>query len=388
MTRMMRYKVIVLITCLSVLTGCWDRVEINDLALVMAGGLDLGENGQVEASLQIAIPQSSTTGQGGGKTKKAFMLVSETGKDGPDSLSKIQKRLSRKISFGHRGVLVIGEAYARHGLDQVLDQLTRSAENRYLVYVLTAHGTTAKQILKTSYLLESIPATALKKMQSNESSHSVKVDDFLGTLSSIGKSPVTGAIRLSSKDANEASFQINEAAVYREGKLVGFLTENEMKILQWERGKLKNERIQTQVERKEPGFKGTVSIVVLSAHTAIQTRMKDDLPEASITFKFKGRVVENDTRLDLSKGENIKRVESKLTEHMEKQIKNLFLHVQKQLKSDIFGLGEQIHIEHGADWKKIKNQWNDIYPQVPVNVKVEVVIERIGRTQAPAQLKN
>ncbi|MDG0790058.1 hypothetical protein OMP38_03720 [Cohnella ginsengisoli] len=39
--------------------GCWDRLEINDLALVMATGIDEVEEGQVKLSVQIFVPKKS-----------------------------------------------------------------------------------------------------------------------------------------------------------------------------------------------------------------------------------------------------------------------------------------------------------------------------------------
>lgn len=388
MNRIKWCKPIALIICLSLFTGCWDRTEINELALVMASGFDLAEDGQLEVTLQIALPKGIPGGmQGGGQGEKPVVVVTAKGKDDLDILSKLQMRLSRKLSFAHRAIVIFGEKYARHGIDQALDELLRNPESRYSTYILTAHGATAKQILHSPYILEHIPAIGLKKMQSSGLSLAVKLDEFLNAIPSPGMSPTTGAIRLIDGRNADAPFQIGEVAVYQENKLVGFLSKDEVKTFRWLKGKFKGEKITTQVEPKEQAFKGTVSIEVSQDKTTISTKIKGEVPEVTATFKAKGRVMENDTRLDLSKSENLKLVQSKLSDEMQKKIESMFNHVQKQLKSDIFGFGEEIHIEHAAFWKKIKNQWKDIYPQIPVQIKVDVSIERVGKTQAPAHLK-
>lgn len=51
------------------LTGCWDRKELNDRAIWLATGLDAGKNGGVEISGQITIPQEQSQGGGSGEQK-------------------------------------------------------------------------------------------------------------------------------------------------------------------------------------------------------------------------------------------------------------------------------------------------------------------------------
>ncbi|WP_449267218.1 Ger(x)C family spore germination protein, partial [Gordoniibacillus kamchatkensis] len=43
---------------LSLLPGCWDRTELNDLALVTALVFDKAENNQIQLTAQIIIPQN------------------------------------------------------------------------------------------------------------------------------------------------------------------------------------------------------------------------------------------------------------------------------------------------------------------------------------------
>jgi spore germination protein KC len=389
MIRLKWWTMIAPLLCLSLLTGCWDRTEINDLAFVLAGGFDLAENGQLEATLQIALPTEVPTATSGGRQagKKTILVVSEKGSDGADILRKLQQRLSRQIFLGQRAIIIIGETYGRHGIDQGLDQLLRWPDSRYNSYILTAHGTTAKKVLQTPYLLEAIPAIALKKMLINDSTLSVKIDDFLDAVSSYDRSPVTGAVKLSAGRIEDGAFDLGEAAVYQEDKLVGFLPSKEKEILIWWREKLQSNTITMQVEPEVKGFKGTVGVNVLKSNAHISTKLNHGMPEVTMSFKAKVRVAQNDTILDLSKAENLKRVESKLSSETEKQIKNTLHHVQKQLKSDVFGFGEEIHIRHPAYWKQNKEQWTHIYPDVPVIVKVDIRIQRVGRTQSPAHLK-
>ncbi|MEB3102597.1 Ger(x)C family spore germination protein [Ferviditalea candida] len=383
----MRWIKLILLFCfLNLSTGCWDLVEIDDQALVMASGLDYAENNQVEVTLQFALPAGIATTQGG--VGKTVMAITEKGKDGLAALQKIQEQLPRKIFLGHRSIVVIGEKYARHGIEQVLDEFMRSPYSRSNTYILTAHGTTAKELLQTPFLYEQIPAIGLKKNQLGGFSLSIKLPEFLNAIASYGRSPITGAVRLIDNTSEGKLFRIDEVAVYRENKLSGFLAQREANSLFWLPNGPKHNDMTIKVKEKTAFQKGTITCQILRPSAKIHADIKKGKPSFTFDLKVSGRVMENDSNLDLSSVSNLKLVENKFSEHIEQLSRRTIQQLQQKLKTDALGFGEVLHREHPYYWKKIKEQWEqDLYPNVPVAVKVDVNIERIGRTQGPAHLK-
>ena len=55
----------ILVVSLCFLTGCWDRTELNDLAIELGWGLDQAKNNKVEISAQFIIPSKMGMGQSG-----------------------------------------------------------------------------------------------------------------------------------------------------------------------------------------------------------------------------------------------------------------------------------------------------------------------------------
>ena len=53
-------------TCgsLLLLSGCWDRVEVDKLSIVTAAAIDKTDNNQIELSIQVFIPKTFTSGGG------------------------------------------------------------------------------------------------------------------------------------------------------------------------------------------------------------------------------------------------------------------------------------------------------------------------------------
>ncbi|WP_156410965.1 hypothetical protein [Paenibacillus sp. Soil787] len=76
-----------------IISGCWDRTEINDIAFISGAAFDLRENGNYMLSLQIAIPASGQggPGSGGSNQNEKFFVISATGKNANEAFQKLQK---------------------------------------------------------------------------------------------------------------------------------------------------------------------------------------------------------------------------------------------------------------------------------------------------------
>lgn len=55
-------RMLILLLPLCLLAGCWDRNEINEMAIVMGTALDKQDEENIELSVQIIIPQSIAMG--------------------------------------------------------------------------------------------------------------------------------------------------------------------------------------------------------------------------------------------------------------------------------------------------------------------------------------
>ena len=74
---------LVLLACLLLTTGCWNRAELNDLRITVAGGIDrVGDKWEI--SYQTIIPSSMASGTGGSAGMGSqpaiyvFSMVSDT----------------------------------------------------------------------------------------------------------------------------------------------------------------------------------------------------------------------------------------------------------------------------------------------------------------------
>ncbi|UJF34245.1 hypothetical protein L0M14_03155 [Paenibacillus hexagrammi] len=120
----------VLTSACLLLTGCWDRIETNDVAFVLSSSVDLEDDGKYRVSYLVPLPGSmgGASGGGGGTSgNNSYYIDSETGATMREATSKLQKRMSRKLFLSHRRTIIIGEEMAKRELARCL---TSSHEHR------------------------------------------------------------------------------------------------------------------------------------------------------------------------------------------------------------------------------------------------------------------
>lgn len=139
-----------------------------------------------------------------------------------------------------------------------------------------------------------------------------------------------------------------------------------------------------QVEPENEQYGGTVGVELLQSGMKMHLVIQNDLPEVKVSLHATVREIDNDSKLDLSKVNHMKRVETLLSKQIQSEAESMLTHVQKVLQSDILGIGEDVHIEYPYAWKKMKDEWFDIFPEVPVTVDAHIKIERTGKTHSPA----
>ena len=65
-------------------------------------------------------------------------------------------------------------------------------------------------------------------------------------------------------------------------------------------------------------------------------------------------------------------------EKMKRELDQMITTAQKELKTDCIGFAESIHNYYPVEWKKIKNNWDDIFPTVDYHITCEVEILKTG----------
>lgn len=100
-----------------ILSGCYDRYEIDNLAYVIAIGGDIGENNEVTITYQIAVPLKIT-----GENSETGTATYTTYTVSAPSLSvgntKLNAQISKELNLSHVEVIVYSEELAKKGISR------------------------------------------------------------------------------------------------------------------------------------------------------------------------------------------------------------------------------------------------------------------------------
>lgn len=383
---MMKKIYILLILCFF-LGGCWNRRELNELAITMAIGLDKTDD-EYLVTAQIVVP--SEVSLNGGKIGSPVTLVQAKGETVYEAIRKMTKSSPRKIYPGHLRMLVISESLAKEGIGDPLDLISRDWEFRSDFYVVVTRDSTAEEILNIQTPLETIPASkmfnSLKISEENWSATAgITIDELIVDLRSDGKEAVltgilaTGNKEIGSENSNvekitpTAKIQFDDIAVLKGDKLVGWLTEDESRGYNG----IVNE-VKSTVATLSCPEGGKANIEVLRFKTKNKGKVKNGIPEVDLNVQIKANVGAIECPIDISKPESLKTLENIYENEVEETINNSISSVQEKYESDIFGFGDAIHRSNPKEWKTLEKQWDQHFTDLKVNIKVDVKIEKTG----------
>jgi spore germination protein KC len=388
---------LLLIGMTQLLTGCWSRVEVNDLSIVTATAIDKLEDGNIRLTLQIAIPMMlgpiGTVGGGAGE-KKATVIVSEKGETVLEANRRLQEKLPRKLFFSHSRIIIIGEKLARDGVSPLLDFFSRHRESRLRSFILIAKGEAA-DILKINPKWERVSAEEIRKAEIEKVGMSVYLNDFLNMLLAEGVEPVASQVQTKLSEVKNKSDSDNEespaekdmrvaisgTAVFHKDKLIGWMNDKETRGVVWLRNEVKTNTGVVTVDISTEKGKGKVSAQTLSGKMKIKPVWKDNKINIEVEGYAEDVLYENSTKLDLNNPEVIEFIQKKLEDEIKNRMQLALDKAQKQLKSDIFGFGTAVYRTYPKEWKKnLKEQWDQEFPKLEVKITPHVKLVRTGLT--------
>lgn len=373
--------------CMLLLSGCWDRTEINDLAFITGSAFDRTKDGKYLLSVQLAVPQGKQ-GTGNGGPQKKFVVLSGTGKNASEAFEIIQKKSSRRLFTAHRSVIFIGESLGRQGIDDVLDVFAHDPRQRLKTYIMVVRGESGQAVLETKYPFEQVPIEAVKELEGLRTEMAVTLRDYFISASSPGISPVLGAIEAQrgSDDGNKQDselFKLAGTAIFKGARIVGFLNGNETSGFLWATDRMRHGRITADL----PDGKGNVGILLNRANRRIVANRKGDRLIVNLRLEGVGSLVENNSRLDISRPANLAAVRTALERSIEEQVRRVVEKLQKQYRTDSIGIGREIYRDHPKQWKRLMEDWDTEYAEAEVSVSVKLSIMGAGMAGPPLQYR-
>lgn len=397
-----KFTIVLLLSC-SLLTGCWDRMEIEERAVVLGISIDTADKDAearedeishlrgkypapkqelIQLSVQIALPGRIPLGpgEGGGSgegEQETVWVLDVVGHTVDDAMMNLQQQISGKLFFGHLRVIVVSEEFARKGLQNLNDYLHRNAEVRRMAWLMVSKGK-AKNHMQAAPKLERVPALYLASTLDDAVKQGKFPSNYVGTFwsnsSKKGQEGFLPYIKIMKGD----NVEISGMAFFKGAKMVGVTKPFEIA------GYLVIKGI------SPAGYRGIIHIgndsQVVTIHATnreseIKVDIKNGIPHFTITAMTEVNIEEKNTdTLSVNSTKILEEIAHE-NEHSVKQLLIGLIQKTQKKESDIFGFGELVRAKKPSYWKshvKSAEQWGKIYRNVTFDYRVTSKVRRIG----------
>ncbi|WP_368042008.1 Ger(x)C family spore germination protein [Lysinibacillus sphaericus] len=382
-------KLIFLIFISIILTGCWSKRELNELAIVTAAGIDKTDEGY-EVSVQIINPSEIAPENTSGKSP--VITYHATGESVFEAIRKLDTLTPRKAYFAHLNILVIGDSLASNGINQSIDLFARDPETRDDFSVIVSSSSPAKEVISVLTPLEKIPAKKiLNSLRASEkalgTTLSVDIDQILQNFGRAGSSYILPTIEIiGEKDVDVENENVEKIstptilkysglAIFKQDKLIGILSEKQSKTFNYIDNNVKS----TLEIISCPDKIGRLTTEITSSIAKVTGEFKNGKPKINIRLDLTqnvGQVIK--CNIDLSDNKTIEYINTNTEESVKMQIEETLETIQQYYHTDIFGFGDVLHREDPKEWGVIKENWSNMFTELPVTVEVHVITQSVG----------
>jgi len=364
-----------------IFTGCWDNIEIEDRAFVMAIGIDLSSsNKRYLVTFQfpnVAQMAKGTSGGGGGSEKPSF-AVSEEAETIFSASRHISTRINKALYLGHTQAIIFGKEVVenRDRFQQVLDSLDRNYELRRKVYLLVTPQK-AQDILLKKYEIEPNTGAYIRDV--------FKHYNLTSKFPTIDYNKITKSIHETNGNAiipkitaGKDEIKIAGSAIIKNYKLAGWLGDEENMGYMWLAGLVRGGDVDVSV----PSGDGKIVIPFNISNVRRRRSVKEENGKIiyRVELQVEGDITEYtfEKREEMMEGDLLNVIERKTSDEIKKMALKAINRFQKELKIDMLGIGDYIEKYHPSLWEKVGKDWDNVLPEIEIKVDVTTHVRRIG----------
>ena len=386
-----KIKYIILILIIITLSGCYNYKELNDSAIVSAISIDINDNKTDKYTIGVQIMNAK---------KKENTNVSEIAfyeADGAtiyDALGQIVLSSPKELYLGHMEVVVLGEELLKKKDPlEYLDFFMRDSRAEKDAVVIVAKEDNAKNILKVITPLETIPSQNLKASLFNSANLSgttniITLDELVSNLMEEGKESVLPAVVLTGsakegesqdniKDSDpDVRIKFDNLAVLKNGKLIGYLNENESFGFNIVTADAKNTYVKIKCDNEN-----FATLEITSLKTNEEISFKNKKPNVTIKTSAKTNIIEYNCKMNFINDDKlIGEIEKKAEKRIERLINSFLEKSYNEYQTDTLHYGSVFYKEKEKQMKKYGYTNKTIKKDITFNVNADVKVDGNGLT--------
>ena len=371
---------------------------IDNLAYVVAIGIDVGTNENLLLSLQISLPNG---GESSGSSSQSTSVVVESVECSSINagITLFNSYLGKEINLSHCKVLVISEEFATQGVSEVLYTLTNEIQFRTTSNIIISKCDAKSYLEYSAPLLDKVSARYYEIAPTSSEytgyTESITCNEFLSAISNNFSSPVAilGSINSEATQTQDlASSEVTShytagqtpispkndgvetmgLAVFNDDKLVGELNGFESICHLIISNKLKNAQIRVPSPIEELDF---IDLYIeLGNDTKNSVYLVNNTPYITSKIKVTAKMQSMNKNINLLDEELVNKIETSAETYLKENIMNYLYKTSKEFDADIdsFGLYASKYFSTNQEWENYNwiHHYKDAYFDVELDVNL------------------
>lgn len=363
------------------LTGCWDKVEINQLAIGELVGADMDpETGKQIVYYQIVNPGAVAAQKEAGTKSPVY-----TYKVQASSISELGEKtadlLPRQLFPDHYQSEIVSERYARQGLNPFLNFFERQYNRRSNLYLFVTDSPLS-DVMMTYLPLERLTGRSLRSLIENQSKSTGKISmksrvkdlvenmessmlTVIPMLSLSGSMPLSTTERYDQINADQGNLILSGGAVFKHDRMIGKLNSGQTAYYVLLKG-------ESEVFFESITVNGR-KVDLQAAKPKVRKRLDivSGTPVWKVEISTPLILMNNEQKKDLTL-ENLAEIRREFNQQVHKKTTEFYRDALSK-KWDLFGLENKIKNKRGKAWKAVharKNAWNQTKLQLTIKSKI------------------
>lgn len=366
-----------------ILSGCWDKKEINDLAVILSAGIDKLSDDSIQLTVQIRTPAQGTSGSPGstgqsGSFSPSIEVKQAKGETIFDALEQLQEKTPRELFWGHNQAIFISEEIAKEGIREHIDFFARYFEARLRTHVFITKEN-IMDLMNVVPLLGSSAGEITKEIAHFEAGINMDIRKVLVMANTDIETIAIPWLELDTTDPT-VSYRVNGIAIFNKGKMIDYIDDKMTRGVLWFRNEIEKASVTLKPEGVE---KGHISFDLINSSTKVNPIYNNGKWKIKLEITSEDDIVQNGTKLNVDDFEVRKKLEKQLEEEIRTRINDMLEIVQKDLSADILGVGPAIHRKYPKKWNEIKDKWSEVFRDMEIEIDINVVIKRPGSSTKP-----
>lgn len=391
----MKFKRIlpIILSCM-LLSGCWDKVEIDRRNFISTIAIDPGEDITKEketkkikpdepfAEKQIkkinvtyGFPDMSMLGPGKSGTA-GDKYINTDAYSMEDAYSEAIAKSSRDIYMGHTKLLILSSNLLKYKdtVKEIVDYLQRNPNLNRMMQVVVSDGV-AQGYVEFKPMTENSTQYYISGLMDNSKRNSrimsTTLNEFLILLSENG----SALLPRISIDKDKKELMLAGAAIVKDYELKGYFTPLELMDIQLLNGKFK--------AGKKVAYVGghPVDYLIDGYTRKMKVVEEGNKLVINVNINLEGQIGEYYVGKKLLEKDELQSLQNSFNNSISKECEKVMEIAIRKFEIDPFGAREYIQKFKPDLWNKIEKNWNEEYKKISVKVIVKTEIRRIGAVQ-------